>query len=116
MKDFPEFMKNEKNHINSNQQNTKDIDGYFFEGEDGSQMAFWTYYSDRISKEHKHEFDEYMVCAYGQYIVLMEGKEFILNAGDELFIPKGTVQSGKCTAGTRTIHAFGGKRIQKDKE
>jgi len=42
MKDFPKFMKNEKNHISSNQQNTEDIDGYYFEGEDGSQMAFWT--------------------------------------------------------------------------
>ena len=116
MKDFPEFMKNEKNHISSNQQNTKDIDGYFFEGKDGSQMAFWTYYSDRISKEHKHEFDEYMVCVCGQCIIIMNGEEFILNAGDELFIPKGTVQGGRCSAGTRTIHAFGGKRVQNDRE
>ncbi|AAK80509.1 Conserved hypothetical protein [Clostridium acetobutylicum EA 2018] len=39
MKDFPEFMKNKKNHISSNQQNTEDIDGYYFEGADGSQMV-----------------------------------------------------------------------------
>ena len=58
MKDFPEFMKNEKNHISSSQQNTEDINGYYFEGADGSQMAFWTCYSDRVSKEHKHEFDD----------------------------------------------------------
>ena len=116
MKDFPEFMRNEKNHISSNQQNTKDIDGYFFQGEDGSQMAFWTCYSDRVSKEHKHEFDEYIVCVYGQYTVNMHGQEFILTAGDELFIPKGTVQGGKCIAGTRTIHAFGGERIHKERE
>ncbi len=51
-------MKNEKNHIDSVQQNTNDVDGYFFEGKDGSQMAFWTCYYDRTSKEHKHEFDE----------------------------------------------------------
>ena len=116
MKDFPEFMKSEKNHISSNQQNTKDIDGYFFEGEDGSQVAFWTCYSDRTSKEHKHEFDEYMVCVCGQYTVTMDGQEFVLNPGDELFIPKGTVQGGSCIAGTRTIHAFGGKRIHKQRE
>jgi len=116
MKDFPEFMKNEKNHISSSQQNTKDIDGYFVQGDYGSQMAFWTCYSDKISKEHKHEFDEYMVYVCGQYIVTMNGKKFILNAGDELFIPKGTVQGGSCIKGTRTIHAFGGKRIVKDKE
>lgn len=80
MNDFPDFMKNEKNHISSSQQNTADINGYYFEGKDGSQMAFWTYYFDRESKEQTHEFDEYTVCV----------------------------------AGTRTIHAFGGKRIQND--
>ncbi|MEA4972153.1 hypothetical protein SDC9_88861 [bioreactor metagenome] len=113
MKDFPEFMKNEKNHIGSSQQNTEDIDGYFYEGDDGSQMAFWTCYSNRTSNEHMHEFDEYMVCVSGQYTVTMNGQKFVLNPGDELFIPKGTVQGGSCVAGTRTIHAFGGKRIHK---
>ena len=111
MKDFPEFMKSEKNHISSDQQNTPDIDGYYFEGEDGSQMAFWTYYSDRVSKEQKHEFDEYTVCVSGQYTEIIDGKEFVLNPGDELYVPKGTLHSGRCIAGTRTIHAFGGKRI-----
>lgn len=95
MKDFPDFMKNEKNHISKNQQNTKDIDGYYFEGKDGSQMAFWTCYSDRVSSEHKHEFDEYMICIAGQYTAIIDGKEIILNPGDELFIPKGTIQGGK---------------------
>ncbi|PJI07218.1 MULTISPECIES: cupin domain-containing protein [Clostridium] len=112
MKDFPEFMKKDINKVPSKQQNTPDIDGYYFEGKDGSQMAFWTCYSDRISKEHKHEFDEYMICVCGQYTVTINGKAFVLNPGDELFIPKGTVQGGSCTAGTRTIHAFGGKRIE----
>lgn len=35
--------------INSKEQNTKDIEDYFYEGTDGSQMAFWTCYSDRVS-------------------------------------------------------------------
>lgn len=111
MNDFPDFMKNEKNHIPSNQQNTADIDGYFYEGQDGCQMAFWTCYSDRISAEHKLDFDEYMICVCGQYTVYMNGKEYVLGPGAELLIPSGTKQSGKCIAGTRTIHAFGGKRI-----
>jgi quercetin dioxygenase-like cupin family protein len=114
MNDFPEFMKNEKNHISSSQQNTEDIDGYYFEGKDGSQMAFWTCYSDRVSKEHKHEFNEYMVCVSGQYTAIIDGKEIILNPGDELYIQKGTSQGGRSITGTRTIHAFDGKRIQKD--
>jgi quercetin dioxygenase-like cupin family protein len=111
MKDFPNFMKSAANHINSNQQNTEDIDGYYYEGKDGSQMAFWTCNANRNSKAHAHNFDEYVVCVAGQYTVMMNGQEYILGAGDEILIPKGTVQSGKCIAGTRTIHAFGGKRV-----
>lgn len=110
MKDFPEFMKNQRNRISSSQQNTDDIEGYFYEGADGSQMAFSMCYSDRESKLHKHDFDEYMVCVSGQFTVYMNGQEYVLNPGDELFIPKGTEQGGRCIAGTRTIHAFGGKR------
>lgn len=41
MTDYPEFMKREANHIDSSQQNTKDIDGYYFTGNDGSQMLWW---------------------------------------------------------------------------
>ena len=115
MKEFPDFMKREKNHIDSSQQNTKDIDGYYYTGNDGSQMAFWTCYKDRVSMEHKHEFDEYMICVSGQYIVTMDGEEHVLNPGDELFIPKGILQGGRCKAGTRTIHAFGGCRIKSEK-
>jgi quercetin dioxygenase-like cupin family protein len=89
VKDFPEFMKSKSNHISSKEQNTEDIDGYFYEGVDGSQMAFWTCYSDRVSKKHTHEFDEYMVCINGQYTAVLNDEEFVLNPGDELFIPKG---------------------------
>ena len=30
MKDFPDFMKRQANHIDSSQQNTPDIDGYYY--------------------------------------------------------------------------------------
>jgi quercetin dioxygenase-like cupin family protein len=115
MKDFPEFMKNEKNRIDEADQNTKDVVGYFFEGADGSQMAFWTVYADRHSKEHMHDFDEYMICVCGEYTVIIDGKQTVLHSGDEFFIPKRTWHGGKCVAGTRTIHAFGGKRIHREK-
>jgi len=111
MSDFPNFMKRSINHINSNQQNTKDIDGYYFEGNDGSQMAFWTCYSDRESKEQTHEFDEYTVCVSGEYVEIFDGVEHILKPGDEVFVPKGMPHYGRVKAGTRTIHCFGGKRI-----
>lgn len=62
MKDFPEFMKNSKNRISSKEQYTEDIEGYYYKGVDGSQMAFWTYYAEKFSKKHSHKFDEYIVC------------------------------------------------------
>lgn len=111
MKEFPDFMKRKNNQVPIEQQNTPDIEGYYYTAADGSQMAFWIYTADRISKEHIHDYDEYMVCLDGEYIVTINGKEIVLHAGDELFIPKGTTQGGRCKAGTRTIHAFGGKRI-----
>jgi hypothetical protein len=39
MKRFPEFMKNQKNKIDPSQQNKKDIEGYYHETANGSQMA-----------------------------------------------------------------------------
>lgn len=74
MKDFPDFMKSKMNHIDSSQQNTPDIDGYYYEGADGSQICFWTYFSDRESKENVHEFDE--------YVEIFNGEEHVLHAGD----------------------------------
>lgn len=38
-------------------------------------------------------------------------KEVVLQRGNELFIPKGIPHGGKVKKGTRTVHAFGGKRV-----
>lgn len=108
---FPEFMCRPGNRIPASQQNTPDIEGYYYTANDGSQMAFWTCLSDRVSKEHQHDYDEYMLCVEGEYIVTIDGKEYVLHAGDELFIPRGSLQGGRVKAGTRSIHAFGGKRV-----
>jgi len=113
MEDFPDFMKNDKNRVGVKDQNTQDIIGFFYEGADGSQMAFWTCYSDKLSKVHTHEFDEYLVCVYGEYTVIIGDEETVLRPGNEFVIPKGTPHSSTRIAGTRTIHAFGGKRIQR---
>jgi len=112
MNDFPSFMKNKQNLVPAEGQNTEDIKGYFFNGNDGNQVVYRTCYSDQISKQHIHPFDEYMVCIAGQYIGYIEEEEHILNPGDELYIPKGNAQWGKCKAGTRTIHVSGGQRIK----
>ena len=109
---FPEFMFSEKNKIPASQQNTPDIEGYYYTANDGSQMAFWIYKADRVSKEHMHDYDEWMLCVEGEYIVTIDGVEHVLIAGDELFIPKGSLQGGRVKAGTRSIHAFGGQRVK----
>ena len=59
---FPEFMFRKENMIPADQQNTPDIEGYYYTANDGSQMAFWIYKADRVSKEHTHDYDEYMLC------------------------------------------------------
>jgi len=115
MKNFPAFMRIDQNKINPSSQYTKNIEGYVYDGVEGSQMAIWSCHEAHKTREHSHEFDEYMVCVFGQYTVYMDNKEFILNPGDELYIPTGLVHHGECIADTRTIHAFGGKRAERVK-
>ena len=88
MQKFPSFMKNPKNRIDSSQQNTKDIEGYYFEGKDDSQMAFWECYSDKESKPHTHDFDEYIVCISGEYTAFINGKEILLDQVTNYLYPK----------------------------
>jgi quercetin dioxygenase-like cupin family protein len=110
---FPEFMRNKINKIDTKSQFTDDIEGYLFDGLDGSQMAFWTCKSERISEKHCHDFDEYMIVAQGEVTIYLDKKKHILQKGDEIYIPKGTVMRVQCTAGTRTIHAFEKKRAER---
>jgi len=116
MKDFPEFMKHPANRIASKTQYTLGIEGYVFDGAEGSQIAFWTNNNGGESAEHVHEYDEYFVVVQGQYTLVMEGKRTLVRVGEECFIPKGVPHSGESVAGTRTIHAFGGKRARRESE
>lgn len=116
MKDFPEFMKNSKNKIASATQYSKGIEGYVFDGADGSQMAFWTCALDGVSEEHSHDYDEYFIVVQGRYILIIDGRKIPVKAGQEYFIPKGVAHAGEYTAGTRTIHAFGGQRAKRAME
>ena len=113
MSSFPDFIKRPSNRIDNSQQNTPDIDGYFYEASDGSQVCLWTYFADRDSKENVHDFDEYVLCVDGEYVEIFNGEEHILHKGDELVIPKGTPHHGRVTKGTRTVHVFGGQRISR---
>lgn len=112
MDHFPDFMKNAANAIDPRSQ-SKGVRGFVFDGADGSQMAFWESESDIISAEHVHEYDEYFIVAQGEYILIIAGERVRVSAGQEYHIPAGVAHAGESPAGTRTIHAFGGKRAER---
>ena len=113
MAEFPEFMKHPANRIAMGSQATPGVEGYVFDGADGSQMAFWTCRENAQSAEHTHEYDEYMIVAEGCYTLLIRGTRIPVRAGEEYWIPCGTAHGGEVEAGTRTIHAFGGRRAER---
>jgi mannose-6-phosphate isomerase-like protein (cupin superfamily) len=110
MDDFPDFMKRPENKIATSSQATPGVEGYVFDGADGSQMAFWTCRETAVSVPHAHEYDEYMLVVQGCYNLIIEGRRIPVKAGEEYFVPKGVLHGGEPVAGTRTIHAFGGRR------
>jgi len=113
MTEFPDFMKQPANRIATNRQATPGVEGYVFDGADGSQMAFWTCRQTAVSAPHVHEFDEYMLVVEGCYTLLIGGARIPVKAGEEHFIPRGVPHGGEVLAGTRTIHAFGGHRANR---
>ena len=113
MKQFPPFMKHPRNRIAASAQATPGVEGYVFDGADGSQMAFWTCSQSAAASPQTHDFDEYMMVVDGCYTLLIDGQKIELHAGEEYFIPLGTPHGGEVVAGTRTIHAFGGHRADR---
>ena len=113
MNEFPEFMRHPANRIATTGQATSGVVGYVFDGADGSQMAFWTCSETASSAAHVHDYDEYMLVVQGCYTLIIDAERIPVNAGEEYFIPRGVLHGGEVTAGTRTIHAFGGQRANR---
>jgi mannose-6-phosphate isomerase-like protein (cupin superfamily) len=113
MNRFPEFMMHPANRIARGNQATPGVEGYVFDGADGSQMAFWTCHETAASAAHVHDYDEYMVVVEGCYTLIISGERIPVKAGEEYFIPRRVPHSGEVMAGTRTIHAFGGHRADR---
>lgn len=113
MTDFPDFMKRPANRVATSAQATPGVEGYIFDGADGSQMAFWTCRQTATSASHAHDFDEYMLVVEGCYTLLINGDQIPVRAGEEYVIPRGVLHGGEVVAGTRTIHAFGGRRAER---
>ena len=100
MNDFPEFMKNPANRIATTNQATSGIEGFVFDGADGSQMAFWMCAETASSAPHVHDYDEYMLVVEGCYTLIIDGKQIPVESGQEYFIPRGTPHAGEVVAGT----------------
>jgi hypothetical protein len=62
MKDFPDCMKRPANRIATVSQATPGVEGYLYDGADGSQMAFWMCHETAAATPHVPDFDEYMGC------------------------------------------------------
>lgn len=113
MEDFPTFMKSAANRIARSSHATPGVEGWVFDGADGSQLTFWTCREQASAAAHAHDFDEYMVVVAGSYTLILGRKRITLEKGDEYLIPKGTSHAGEVLAGTRTIHMFGGRRVER---
>ena len=123
MTEFPDFMKQPVNRIAAGSQATPGVEGYVFDGADGSQMAFWTCRETAASAPHVHDFDEYIVVLQGCYTLVLyppnvnrlnSGEDRIpIRPGEEYLIPRGVYHGGEVEARTRTIHAFGGRRANR---
>lgn len=111
--EFPEFMRHPTNAV-AGRQKSDGVEGYVFDGADGSQLVLFQCEKDGISKEHVHAFDEYFIVVQGEYTLGIKGRTIVLTRGREFFIPKGTPHDGSFRSGTRTINAFGGKRADRE--
>ena len=116
MNEFPEFMRKLQNKVDPGMLYTPGVEGYVFDGADSSQLTFWTYEQDAVSKQHSHEYDEYTAVIQGQYTVIIDDKRYVLKPGDEFLVKKGIQHGGEAIAGTRTFNAFGGRRAIREIE
>ena len=115
MDEFPEFMKNPINAAAAHQ--TSDgVEGFIYDGADGSQVVVFQCARSGVSKEHVHNFDEYFVVLQGEYTLGIAGRKISLKAGEEYYIARRIPHDGVFIAGTRTINVFGGKRATKKSE
>jgi mannose-6-phosphate isomerase-like protein (cupin superfamily) len=110
---FPEFMKQPANRIATGSQFTPAVEGYVFDGAEGSQMAFWICAQSAPATPHVHDFDEYMIVVEGCYTLIIGDAKVPVRAGEEYVIPRGVLHGGQADAGTRVINAFGGHRANR---
>ena len=110
MTSFPPFMRKRCNAVKTSRQ-SGGMEGYVFEGVDGTQMVIWQSPRGGTSALHSHDFDEYAIVVQGTFKGTVGGKKVTLRAGDECYIPAGVPHDGVYSKNYRAIDAFGGRRV-----
>lgn len=110
MKHFPEFIRNNKNRVPDAPEG---MEGFVFDGADGSQVILWENASGGSVGLHTHDFWEYCYVLEGTYEGIVDGKPIKLGPGDECLIPPGVPHAGKHSKNYRALDIFGGQRIKR---
>ena len=110
---FPAFLRTGANRVAATSLDIPGLEASVFDGVDGTQLVLCHATQDADTGEHLQDFDEYLVVLEGSYVLSLNGNEMPLKAGSEYIVPKGARTSGRYAAGTRTIHAFGGRGLKR---
>jgi quercetin dioxygenase-like cupin family protein len=113
MHEFPEFMRNAANAVKRTSR-AGGMEGYVWDGADGSQVVLWHCRDGGRSEMHAHDFDEYALVVQGTFTGTAGGKPVTVGPGDECFIPAGVPHDGEYSADYRAIDAFGARRVERE--
>ena len=114
MNPFPQFMRNPENAVEASHQ-AGGMEGYVYDGIDGSQLVVWHCPDGGESPMHTHDYDEYAIVIQGTFTGTVDGKPIAMGPGDECFIAAGTPHDGTYSHNYRAIDAFGGRRVKRAK-
>lgn len=62
---------------------------------EGFQVSRYVYPPRTVFPDHSHSMDKKDAVLAGRFMLTAEGKAFVLEAGDMLFVPAGVVHSAK---------------------
>jgi quercetin dioxygenase-like cupin family protein len=110
MKHFPDFIRNEKNRVPNAPEG---MEGFVFDGADGSQIVLWENVAGGSVELHQHDYWEYCYVLDGCYEGVVDGKPIKLEPGDECIIPPGVPHKGKHSKNYRALDIFGGCRVKR---
>jgi len=112
MKNFPDFTKNDKNKA---MEEKEGMEGYIFDGADGSQAVLWEDVLGGEGSLHKHDYWEYFLVIKGNWDGFVGDKSIHLGPGDEYAVPPGVPHKGTHSPNYRSIDVFERKRFKRNK-